>query len=113
MISHIHTGILLPIPIIEYQTIKLFTFIVNYYQIPATITNYLHNNINQLLKELSGGHLKKEDIFYGLLMNEYHPNDTIYKDLRNVLVEIYNIPPKDTITLMWVKKLDEMYKNNK
>lgn len=41
------------IPIIEYQTIKLFTFIVNYYQIPATITNYLHNNINQLLKELS------------------------------------------------------------
>ena len=67
----------------------------------------------ELLKELSGGHLKKEDIFYGLLMNEYHPNDTIYKDLRNVLVEIYNIPPKDTITLMRVKKLDEMYKNNK
>lgn len=67
----------------------------------------------ELLKELSSGHLKKGDIFYGLLMNEYHPNDTIYKDLRNVLVEIYNIPPKDTITLMWVKKLDEMYKNNK
>ena len=67
----------------------------------------------ELLKELSGGNLKKEDIFYGLLMNEYHPNDTTYKDLRNVLVEIYNIPPKDTITLMWVKKLDEMYKNNK
>ena len=41
------------VPIIEYQAIKLFTFIVNYYQIPATITNYLHNNINQLLKELS------------------------------------------------------------
>ena len=35
------------------------------------------------------------------------------KTSRNVLVEIYNIPPKDTITLMWVKKLDEMYKNNK
>ena len=67
----------------------------------------------ELLKELSGGHLKKEDIFYGLLMNEYHPNDTTYKDLRNVLVEIYNIPPKDTITLMWVKKLDDMYKKNK
>lgn len=46
-------------------------------------------------------------------MNEYHPNDTTYKDLRNVLVEIYNIPPKDTITLMWVKKLDDMYKKNK
>ena len=41
------------VPIIEYQAIKLFPFIVNYYQIPATITNYLHNNINQLLKELS------------------------------------------------------------
>ena len=47
------TGILLPIPIIEYQAIKLSTFIVNYYQIPSTVTNYLHNNINQLLKELS------------------------------------------------------------
>lgn len=46
-------GILLPIPIIEYQAIKLSTFIVNYYQIPSTVTNYLHNNINQLLKELS------------------------------------------------------------
>lgn len=31
----------------------LFTFIVNYYQIPSTVTNYLRNNINQLLKELS------------------------------------------------------------
>ena len=41
------------VPIIEYQAIKLFTFIVNYYQIPSTVTNYLHNNINQLLKELS------------------------------------------------------------
>ena len=48
-----YTGILLPIPIIEYQAIKLSTFIVNYYQIPSTVTNYLHNNINQLLKELS------------------------------------------------------------
>lgn len=46
-------GILLPIPIIEYQAIKLSTFIVNYYQIPSTVINYLHNNINQLLKELS------------------------------------------------------------
>ena len=48
-----YTGILLPIPIIEYQAIKLSTFIVNYYQIPSTVTNYFHNNINQLLKELS------------------------------------------------------------
>ena len=46
-------GLLLPIPIIEYQAIKLSTFIVNYYQIPSTVTNYLYNNINQLLKELS------------------------------------------------------------
>ena len=38
---------------IEYQAIKLFTFIINYYQMPSTVTNYLHNNINQLLKELS------------------------------------------------------------
>ena len=51
--DRMYTGILLPIPIIEYQAIKLSTFIVNYYQIPSTVTNYLHNNINQLLKELS------------------------------------------------------------
>lgn len=63
-----------------------------------------------LLKKLSGGHLEKEDIFYALFMNEYHPNDTIYEDLRNALVEIYNVSPKDTITLMWIKKLDEKYK---
>ena len=66
-----YTGILLPIPIIEYQAIKLSTFIVNYYQIPSTVTNYLHNNINQLLKELSVKGTKKSLSLVSVSDSEY------------------------------------------
>ena len=56
---------------IEYQAIKLFTFIVNYYQIPSTVTNYLHNNINQLLKELSVKGTKKSLSLVSVSDSEY------------------------------------------
>lgn len=63
------------------------------------------------LKCLSSGHLKKEDIFYGLVMNESYNNDTIYLDVRKALLEIYNMPPKDTITLRWIRELDKTHIN--
>lgn len=63
------------------------------------------------LKCLSSGHLKKEDIFYGLVMNEFYNNDTIYLDVRKALLEIYNMPPKDTITLRWIRELDNTHIN--
>lgn len=65
------------------------------------------------LKELSGGRLQKEDLFYAMVMNEYYDNDTIYKDLRNALIEIYNIPPRDSITLGLIKALDRYHRNRK
>lgn len=65
------------------------------------------------LKELSGGRLRKEDLFYAMVMNEYYDNDTIYKDLRNALIEIYNIPPRDSITLGLIKALDRCHRNRK
>lgn len=65
------------------------------------------------LKELSGGRLQKEDLFYAMVMNEYYDNDTIYKDLRNALIEIYNIPPRDSITLGLIKALDRCHRNRK
>lgn len=63
-----------------------------------------------ILKKLSGGLLRKEDIYYGLIMNEYHPNDMVYVDVRRALVEIYNISPRDTVTLRWIRELDGNYK---
>ena len=65
------------------------------------------------LKELSGGRLQKEDLFYAMVMNEYYDNDTIYKDLRNALIEIYNIPPRDSITRGLIKALDRCHRNRK
>lgn len=54
---------------------------------------------------------EKEDIFYGLVMNESYNNDTIYLDVRKALLEIYNMPPKDTITLRWIRELDKTHIN--
>ena len=48
-----------------------------------------------------------------MVMNEYYDNDTIYKDLRNALIEIYNIPPRDSITLGLIKALDRCHRNRK
>lgn len=61
------------------------------------------------LKALYGGRLRKEDIFYAMIMNGYYNNDTIYSDLRHALVEIYNLPPKDTLSLHWIKVLDKTH----
>jgi len=65
------------------------------------------------LKALYGGRLRKEDVFYALIMNEYYDNDTIYSDLRHALVEIYNLPPKDSLSLHWIKVLDETHMKRK
>lgn len=65
------------------------------------------------LKALYGGRLRKEDIFYAIIMNEYYNNDTVYSDLRHALVEIYNLPPKDSLSLHWIKVLDETHKKRK
>ena len=66
------------------------------------------------LKAFYGGRLRKEDIFYAMIMNEYYNNDTIYSDLRHALVEIYNLPPKDSLSLHWINVLDELHsKRNK
>ena len=59
------------------------------------------------LKALSGGKLKKEDMFYALVMYDDFPNDTLYDDLRRALLEIYQMPPKDSVTLKWLKELDK------
>lgn len=58
------------------------------------------------LKVIYGGKLQKEDLFYALYMYQQHGGDTIYHDIRNALIEIYNLPPKDTTTLYLIKELD-------
>lgn len=65
------------------------------------------------LKALYGDRLRKEEIFYAMIMNEYYDNDTIYSDLRHALVEIYNLPPKDSLSLHWIKVLDKTHLERK
>lgn len=68
------------------------------------------------LKALFGGKMKKEDVFYVLIMYDKTGNDTVYSDLRTIFEEIYNLYPKDTSSMHLIWELDNFHhgikKNN-